>query len=402
LSVLATCTAALGNVGVFAGSGHTIKLVHSADVQMVSEEVTIVPGRGRFLFDGTVPGMNRVEYRCKFTLKNRSAKPVAIQAGFPLDSQFFRSPNTTKKADEADIVLQYKFIARDQDKTYHVRFVPCDAAKHLAAIFLWDMDFQAGETRELRVAYEMPISMSLASGAKEEHGQKYAKHWYGNLEAGLVESFGYVTETGRSWAGPVEKAEIHVYLGGFEKYLSARRVVENPEASEEHPDGKGSRQGFLDSYCKDWLMHRQIEPKGWTEKDGTVTWQFKGSVPEGPVAVSYLLVGVPQSVDGLRALVQSTLVAKPAAPGPKADNPFADAEAKEAVEISASKLADNLADLREILLASWGIAPHREPVRAFAANQVWYAPKSGATEQGLTPQQKRVLSELDRLSAKPH
>jgi hypothetical protein len=389
-------------VGVFAGYGHTIQLVHNADVQMVSEEVLIVPGRGRFLYDGTVPGMDRVEYQCKFMLKNRCTKTVTIQAGFPLDSQFFKPPYTTEMADGVDLVLDYKFIARDQDKTYHVRFVPYDKTKRLSAIFLWDMKFNAGEVRELRVAYEMPISMSLASGAKGQRVGEYAKHWYGSLEFGLIERFGYITETAQSWAGPVETAKIHVYLGGFERYLGERRVVEKSEEPVDHAGDKRNQQGFLDSYQKDWLTHRQIEPKGWTEKDGMVTWQFKGRVPDGPVAVSYLLVSVPQSVEGLHALVRSALVGSPMASNPKAGDPFADATGKQVGGVSESDLPENLADLREMLRASWGIAPTHERCRAFVTNQVWYAPVNNATEKGLTSQQKRILNELDHLSAKAH
>ena len=356
LIILTTFHAARANVGVFAGSGQTIQLVHSADVQMVSEEVLVVLGRGRFLFDGTVPGMDRVEYQCKFTLKNRSAKAATIQVGFPLDSEFFGPGDMNKPG--ADAVLEYKFIARDEDKTYHVRFVPYDTTKRLAAIFLWDMEFRAGEARQLRIAYEMPMSMSLASAAKGQHKGKHAKKWYRNLENGLVEHCGYVTETAKSWAGPVEKAEIRVYLGGFEKYLSERRVVEQPELAVK---GQHSSLGFPTGYCKDWLTHRQIEPKGWTEKDGMVTWHYKGRAPDEPLAVSYLLVAVPQSVDGLHSLVQSALIKKRDASEAEADKPL-DSKKLEEAWTALSHEMDDLNDLREIIMASWGIVPEQERV----------------------------------------
>ena len=41
--LLALCGNVFGNAGVFFGSGHTLRLVKSADVQMVSEDVTIRP-----------------------------------------------------------------------------------------------------------------------------------------------------------------------------------------------------------------------------------------------------------------------------------------------------------------------------------------------------------------------
>jgi hypothetical protein len=111
---------------------------------------------------------------------------------------------------------------------------------------------------------------------------------------------------------------------------------------------------------------------------------------------------LPQSVDGLHALIQSTLVSEPPKPGGKVDDIFADPSGKEIEEISASNLPDNLADLREIILASWGIAPSRERVRSFVSKQVWYVPDKNATKDALTPKQKRILNELDQLTAKAH
>ena len=46
------------------GSGHTLRLLKSADVQMVSEDVTIWPTCG------ATTTMHRVEFHCVFVLKN--------------------------------------------------------------------------------------------------------------------------------------------------------------------------------------------------------------------------------------------------------------------------------------------------------------------------------------------
>ena len=75
---LALCGRAFGNTGVFAGSGHSLRLVKSADVQMVSEDVTITPICGASAIE------HSVEFHCLFVLKNRSTKPTQIQVGFPL------------------------------------------------------------------------------------------------------------------------------------------------------------------------------------------------------------------------------------------------------------------------------------------------------------------------------
>ena len=110
--VFGWCVSAQGNTGVFFGAGHTLRLVKSADVRMVSEEVVITPQCGASYSEHTV------DFRCKFVLKNLAAKSVVIQAGFPLDRRASGPPKTP--VDDTDEVLTYHFIARDAKNTYHV------------------------------------------------------------------------------------------------------------------------------------------------------------------------------------------------------------------------------------------------------------------------------------------
>jgi len=63
------------NVGIFKGLGHSIELLKSKDIQMLSEEIKIVPSRGRFLFDGSSKGLDSVRFLCKFKLKRNSRTP---------------------------------------------------------------------------------------------------------------------------------------------------------------------------------------------------------------------------------------------------------------------------------------------------------------------------------------
>ena len=284
---------AYANTGVFEGAGHTIKLVRSEDVQLRSEAVTITPCRGPFLFDGTAPGMDRVEYRCKFVLHNRSRKPVTVQVGFPLTSDSCAMQDSNLKADdETALVLWYKFIARDNEKTYHVRFAPHDQDKKLGSIFLWDMAFQGDEVRELNVAYEIPAAMALNTTEKDWE-IKYAKRWYSRLTTAIFEGFDYVTVTGQSWAGPIEHAKFELRVAGFDRYLANRFIIERPgrtaeeriaieKKNQEHAariewaikNGKikgdpselrdsvsnGAWQSLLDLHIKDRLIHRKITP----------------------------------------------------------------------------------------------------------------------------------------------
>jgi hypothetical protein len=74
--------------------------------------VTIILGRGPFLFDGTVPGMDRAKYECSFALRNLSEKEEEVQIGFPVDSEFARL-SESDNSDPSKWVLDYGFIARE-------------------------------------------------------------------------------------------------------------------------------------------------------------------------------------------------------------------------------------------------------------------------------------------------
>ena len=90
----------------------------------MSIDVSIIPGRGPFLFDGTVPGMDEVQYECTFVLRNLTDKAEEVQVGFPLDSQFAREPEpVSSKPSARNWVLKYGFIALDEVTTYNVEFV---------------------------------------------------------------------------------------------------------------------------------------------------------------------------------------------------------------------------------------------------------------------------------------
>jgi hypothetical protein len=343
------CGVLHANAGIFAGSGHTVELVKTEKIQLVSEEVTIIPSRARWRFDGGA-GMDRVEYYCKFKLRNLTEERVEVQVGFPLDSQFMKKPYDPKELDEEDLILGYGFIARDKEKTYHVRFAPGDG--DLRSIFLWDMAFAPRETRDLAVAYEMPISMGLGSTATARGEQ--AKPWYANVEFALVENFRYVTRTGRSWAGKVEKATFKVALPGFEAYVRERGFFEDEESK---------RMAALPERPR---VFRRIEPSGWREEEHLIKWEFEGEVPEGPLAVAFYVTVLPTVPGDVPAFVKTVLGEKPS--------------------------AEDLADLREIVLATYGVAPATARVREFVSRQVWYEERKDAK---LSPDERAIVEALE-------
>ena len=127
ISLLGLSNSANANVGVFTGYGHTIELASTEEIQMLSEEITIIPGRGRFLFDGGIPGMDRVEYACIFVLKNLKGEKVSIQAGFPLNAEFL-SHGSGKDRKVGELVARYNFISQIEGHQYTVRYVPAEAS----------------------------------------------------------------------------------------------------------------------------------------------------------------------------------------------------------------------------------------------------------------------------------
>jgi hypothetical protein len=333
------CAVAHANAGIFSGSGHTVELTKTEQIQLVSEDVTIVPSRA-----------GRVEYVCKFVLRNLTEERVDVQVGFPLNSQFMKRPYDPKEYDEEDLVLRYKFIARDKERTYHVRYAPGDG--DLRSIFLWDMAFAPGETRELAVAYEMPISAGLGSTAKAR-GED-GKPWYGKVEFALVEHFSYVTRTGRSWAGKVEKATFRVALEGYEAHVRRRGFFE------------GEPEKGMEEFPRRPRVFRRIEPAGWREEEHCITWEFHGEVPEGPLRVAFFVTLIPGAPEDVPAFVKALLGEKPA--------------------------AEDLADLKEILLATCGVAPKTPRVRDFVSRQVWYEERA---EVELTTGQRAVVDAVD-------
>ena len=285
------------NVGVFTGYGHSIELSSTEEIQMVSEKVVIVPGRGRFLFDGSVPGMDQVEYRCTFVLKNLKDKKVTVQVGFPLNTQFLRPPYDNKKKKTADLVTQYSFLAQEEEFQYSVRYVAGDRKKKLKNVFLWKMTFAPEETRTLRVSYRMPISMTLASTAIKRGVRDYGKRWYRNLETCMIETFGYVTKTGKSWSGKIEDAGFRVYVRGFEDYLERR-----PFGDETGPGTRAKSRGRFPVRVP--MVVRTLSPAGWTSKDdGFLERSHRNYEPTENFLFRYYIIPFPRTPGEVKRMI---------------------------------------------------------------------------------------------------
>jgi len=395
--LVALCVRVFGNTGVFAGAGHTLKLVKSADVRMVSEDVTITP------VGGASAEEHSAEFRCKFVLKNLSAKSLRIQAGFPLDGESNGPPQPP--SDGTDEVLSYHFIARDANNTYHVRYAAADPQGKFAHIFLWDMDFTAGETKTLHIGYILP--MSFAAGTTRKAGAtetilnppEYDKPWHARIEACVVVYFSYVTETGQSWAGPIGKATFRVENIVFEHCLRKfpEYVGGNPA---DHPPGLAMREegpsdadvgsmanlGFVFG-MKLGTVHRRISPEGWKpayipeippgepkpqyEPNG-IAWKYENYKPGPPLTFTYYLLGFPETAADCDPWVRRVLGKAPT----KTD----------------------VLDLREITAAFFGVAPQTASVKRLVEQQIWYNPQSKVTESELSEPRWAVLARLKTIA----
>ncbi|MBN1908123.1 MAG: hypothetical protein JW818_00155 [Pirellulales bacterium] len=387
---------AFGNAGIFSGSGHTVQLIKSNDVQMVTEDVLMRP------ICGASSMAHSVDVRCKFVLKNKSGKKVAIQVGFPLDSQWHHM-NKSKLAEDTTEVLKYHFIARDENDTYHVRYVVRDEDNKFTHLFLWDMLFTPGETKTLHVGYIMPVSVSAFTTRKFDEKNpvppRYKKPWHHRLDGAMLLHFSYVTETGNSWAGPIEKAVFRLDNSAFEYNLQRRpeyigghpaddvSETETPDADMPSADGDPIGPDYVYG-MKLGALFFQASPKGGRpahipelppdspsrQPPNGIIWEYKNYKPGEPLGFSCLLLGYPETPSDCGPWVRGVLGKNP------------------------SKV--DLRELREILAAFYGVPPTTPSVKRFVSQQVWFKPKSKRTEAQLPKLRRAVLNRLDELAEK--
>jgi hypothetical protein len=384
----------LGNTGVFFGSGHSLRLIKSADVQMVAEDVLITPNCG---FSAS---KQWAEFRCRFVLKNVSNKAVRIQVGFPLDRELEGPP--PHPAEDTDKVLDYHFIARDAKDTYHVRYVGGDRDDKLAHIFLWDMEFSPNEEKTLHVSYILPMSFAASStnkdGLKASFDKSvYVRPWQPRIEACITLYFAYVTETGKSWAGPIKNARFRFISTDFEKdlrhfpdALGGNSIEPSPEKEPQNETSKESDSmmdlGFMPgmkfgTFCahitpEGWKVASQTDaPPGQATSSGSadgIGWEFENFKPGEPLVFAYYFLNFPQTPAECDSWVRLVLGKAPA----KAD----------------------ILELREVLAAFFGVAPSTGSVRRIVEKEVWYNPKSKLSESRLSETQRAILSRLSRLA----
>lgn len=287
-------TAGWCNVGVFAGFGQSVRQEKSADVRMVSEEVDIYLLRAGGRVTGSLRYVDRAHYICKFKLRNLTDKTVIVPVGFPLTTE--NLPWKKKEGfSETKVISRFNFVAGTENGSYAVRYVPYDAKQKYGKIFMWDMVFKPNETINLLVSYEMNgyAGLGLSIKAKKNYWKKQYPQYLTSLITGFANSFGYVTTTGNSWSGKIEKAVFRIHLGEFEQYLHKRGASEDLP-TDPYYDKRQNYPVFA-------TLIRNIQPEGWKEilnkrNERTLEWTFTDFAPKQNISITYLFCAIPKTL----------------------------------------------------------------------------------------------------------
>lgn len=220
--LFAVSVSAFANAGIFRGNGRTVVMDSTDKIQMVEEEVVMLPMRGNYPVDATCRNLDPMKFHCTFKLRNLSDKEVTIQVGFPLSGAVW-----VPKADsihQTELIGCFGFAAGTKEKLFPVRYVPYDSQKKFSDLFLWDMTFKPKEEIQLTVVYTMDGYMGLGSLMKPELHKTppEQKTELENMFLTQGQMHQYITETGGCWAGKIEKAVFRIYPFQFEEYLQKR------------------------------------------------------------------------------------------------------------------------------------------------------------------------------------
>ncbi len=213
------------------GKGNTIAPLRSSEIAMDAETVVVEPEKAFGGFHVTAD----------FTMRNTSAEPITCDVAFPFESR----GHATNARESFKVTLGEGAIAtrvspielKVRDESVKQPRSPHD----FAAALVWRVSWAAGETKLIRVSYDM---------GEPEHYGRFVDGW----------RLRYIVKTGALWKGPIGKADITI------------RLTEHPLFATDFTKSAGKRD-VLDppfSYPKN---ARRVSP---TE----VTWHFENWTPE--------------------------------------------------------------------------------------------------------------------------
>ncbi len=363
-------TNGFANAGLFGGNGQNIRLESTEKIQMVSEDVDIYLARSEQPVTGGAKWeeIDKAHYKCKFEFKNLTDKEVTVSIGFPLVGDNYALPHYSEKNEDINqtkIISQFSFIAGTTHGTYPIRYVRTDVKKQFTHIFLWDMTFKPNETINLLVSYSMTGYYGLGMTQKMPYkwGQdRYGFEYLSEFDTAITQIFGYVTATGKSWHGAIEKATFTIHVGEYEKYLEKRG------ASEIDEDYVYYRQQQAQAPFS--ALYRRITPAGWSEQGEknkrVVVYRFTDFKPEMEISIQYAFLLIPKNLNDYRKTVSiikekynkfRTMIIQSNRPNIKIPAEW---------DMNAEK---NVAD---IILEYYGISTNNAAIKPFLERQVWY------------------------------
>lgn len=237
--VLVVLTEAQGDIYRIIGKGNTIAPLRSSEIAMDAETVLVEP-ESRF-------GGFRVT--AVFTMRNTSAEPISCDVAFPFESkghatnarESFRVSFGVNASEGPFSPVELKV----RDETVKQPRSPYD----FAAALVWKTSWAAGETKLIRIAYDM---------GEPEWYRRFVEGW----------RLRYIVRTGALWKGPIGRADITMRIKG------------NPMLSEDfvRPASKFKRIDPPFSYPAN---ARQVSP---TE----VTWHFENWTPDEDIWFGFM------------------------------------------------------------------------------------------------------------------
>ncbi|MBE6370220.1 MAG: hypothetical protein E7056_08700 [Lentisphaerae bacterium] len=383
----------LGNAGVFRGSGQTPTLEKTDKIQMVEEEIIMIPHRGNYPVDTSCRNLDKMDFRCRFILRNLTDQKVVTPVGFPLDTQA-RLQDNKGKFNQSQLIGHYGFTAGTKDKTFSVRFVPWDEKKKFSKLFLWEMTFEPKQEIELFVNYTMEGYLGMAGTRRNQDWNKrkpYKCEYLEHLTFGLGQAQFYVTETGSSWAGGIEKAVFRYYPYEFEEYLAKRGAYEESrkERNERLAAIKKKPGNFGYLFSPEMPMVRVWNPafEQWQSKQGKykndryleLVFQPYKPQKKDNISIHYVFPMIPVNAEQFERYCTAVKIKLKNDAELKAryqkDN---DAHYKEywqhrIIPAYGAEVRKNIAD---VILEFHGIARNNPEIADFLADQVWYPVKT--------------------------
>jgi len=366
-----SATTSIANTGVYIGAGFTVQLASTSKIQLVSENIWMTPSAPASPKIGDERPYPETSYHCRFLLRNLTTQPATIQVGMPVEymHEEIQKQIGLPGASEA-FARRYKFSVRDKTTTYQPRTARGKGTRdHDFSTFVWNMTFDAQESRELQIDYCVPMSFAGMSSAIDwsRDPREFDDGVSFLFDGALVVWFVYVTETGSSWSGPIESATFCVRSSP----LDARAQREGFAV---FGIDRGSHESTVPTYLP---VQRFAMPQGWKQTADGIEWTFQDLKPGPEFVIRYYTMFFPRDASELqRKLDELGTSYQPVA------------------------TAKTLMQIREALLTTFGMPAKSNAVRRFVENEMWYKPQPDFDLAKLTPEQRAMLAEIDDRIAK--